>query len=282
MQPKARLPAAAWGGFYAAAVGCYFCRKCTISRYRTGMKLCISGGGGLPHSRGCLKVLSPQKRAVDVSACNCGERSCSSQSAECLKPVQNSGWLRLAAVIGVPLLLAVLLIMVPLHFLRRRERRKMDTLQEEHSLMERKLSSLSSQLHRLSSAGMPQSNDSRLLVFTSHQNSRPAPAPTPPHSTVSAATLSKQRRSRKMSSMIGDSPSTVQSLSSDSSSTQSHATLNTDNTETTSPASTGARHQNSGSESLEGGNRLEAFRHGASELKLEDVGDAEHLKNPRN
>ena len=46
----------------------------------------------------------------------------------CVKATRLSGWLRLASVVGVPFLVAVVLIMVPLHFIRRRDQRKIAKL----------------------------------------------------------------------------------------------------------------------------------------------------------
>ena len=46
----------------------------------------------------------------------------------CVKATRLSGWLRLASVVGLPFLVAVVLIMVPLHFIRRRDQRKIAKL----------------------------------------------------------------------------------------------------------------------------------------------------------
>ena len=52
-------------------------------------------------------------------------------SVSCTKATRLSGWLRLASVVGVPLIIALVVIMIPLHFLRQRERRRLRKLAED-------------------------------------------------------------------------------------------------------------------------------------------------------
>ena len=49
----------------------------------------------------------------------------------CVKATRLSGWLRLASVVGIPFLIAVVVIMVPLHFIRRRDQRKIKKLSDD-------------------------------------------------------------------------------------------------------------------------------------------------------
>lgn len=54
-------------------------------------------------------------------------------AVSCVKTARHSGWLRLASVVLPPFLLSVVLVLLPLHFLRRREARRMRQLLESHA-----------------------------------------------------------------------------------------------------------------------------------------------------
>ena len=49
----------------------------------------------------------------------------------CDKTRRLSGWLRLASVAGIPFLIATIVILVPLHFVRRHQQQKIQKLGEE-------------------------------------------------------------------------------------------------------------------------------------------------------
>jgi hypothetical protein len=49
----------------------------------------------------------------------------------CHKTTRLSGWLRLASVAGIPFLIATIVILVPLHFVRRHQQQKIQKLGEE-------------------------------------------------------------------------------------------------------------------------------------------------------
>jgi len=60
----------------------------------------------------------------------------------CSKSTQLSGWLRLASVVGLPFLLVVVVIMVPLHFTRRRDRRRIVRLSQDLTTLNGRFRSL--------------------------------------------------------------------------------------------------------------------------------------------
>jgi len=60
----------------------------------------------------------------------------------CVKAKRNSGWLRLLVATLLPLTVAIILVMVPLHFIRHRETRKLRQLSDENRRMAKRVASL--------------------------------------------------------------------------------------------------------------------------------------------
>ena len=75
-------------------------------------------------------------------------------SVSCTKATRLSGWLRLASVVGVPLIIALVVIMIPLHFLRQRERRRLRKLAEDLEGAGKAVRSLRASLVAVASSGL--------------------------------------------------------------------------------------------------------------------------------